>query len=181
MSDADDLPRWSPDELLVPAILAGSPTVMSDLSLADRAWAVLQLKDLGYTAEFTAERLDCSVRLVRSIIADDLGQVMRRYIDQSETNTRESVMTAAEVKRLAAELAAAEAARDRYHGQLTRLLDDRREGRDPVFRKCGCPKTRYNTYIHPKTGKASCRYHRRLAQRRYEQRRRETGTAPLSA
>ncbi|UXE04447.1 DNA binding protein [Mycobacterium phage Funsized] len=167
-----EIPRWQPDELLVPAILARQTTVMDDLSIADQAWVCLTLKDAGYTAEFTAERLGCSVRAVRSRIADDIGQVMRRYMDTAETNDRERTMAASEVARLAAALGEAERDRDRYLAERNRLID-RLMGDDwsgPRFR-CGCPMSKYNTYVAPKTGKRGCRHHRTLAQARYRQRR----------
>lgn len=166
-----DIPRWQPDELLVPALLAGSTTTMDDLTLADQAWVVLQLKDAGYTAEFTAERLGCSVRVVRGRISDDLGQVMRRYIDTAEHFDREHQMAHGEVQRLARALAEAERDRDRYLGERNRLIDRAVSGEGgPVF-SCGCPQTRYNTYTAPKTGKRGCRHHRTLAQARYRARR----------
>jgi hypothetical protein len=173
-----DIPRWQPDELLVPAILAGSSTTtMDDLALADQAWVVLQLKDAGHTAEFTAERLGCSVRLVRARISDDLGQVMRRYMDTAEHFDREHAMAHGEVQRLARALGEAERDRDRYQGERNRLIDRAMSGEGgPVF-SCGCPQTRYNTYVAPKTGKRGCRHHRTLAQARYRARRRQATSA----
>lgn len=166
-----DIPRWQPDELLVPAILAGSPTTMDDLTLADRAWVVLTMKDGGHTAEATADRLGCSVRLVRAIIADDIGQVMRRYMDTADHFDMEARMASSEVARLARALSEAERDRDRYHEQLGRAID-RLMTPDglPTFR-CGCPRSKYNTYTAPKTGKQGCRHHRTLAQARYRERR----------
>lgn len=170
---AADVPRWHPDELLVPAILAGSRTRWDDLDAADRAWCALVLKDAGYTAEFTAERLGCSVRTVRSAIADDLGQVMRRYMDQSEVFDREHRMASGEVDRLARDLGEAERDRDRYLRERNGLIDRMMSGdgwQGPRFR-CGCPRSKYNTYTAPKTGKEGCRHHRTLAQARYRERR----------
>lgn len=174
-----EIPRWQPDELLVPAILAGSPTRMDDLSLADQAWVCLVLKDAGYTAEFTAERLDCSVRLVRSRISDDIGQVMRRYMDTAEHFDREHRMASGEVQRLDRALTDAERDRDRYLGERNRLIDLRMSDdtwSGPRFR-CGCPMSKYNTYTAPKTGKRGCRHHRTMAQQRYRQRRVATPVA----
>ena len=177
METPDELPRWAPDELLVPAILAGSTTPMSELSLADRTWVVLELKDRGHAAEAIADRLGYQVRRVRGIAADDLGQVMRLYRETAENFARELGMNAAEVKRLARALAEAERDRDRYHDQLRRALDRidalRSPTGVPVF-SCGCPKTPYNTYRAPKTGKTGCREHRRLAQQRYRERMKTT-------
>lgn len=166
-----DIPKWQPDELLVPAILAGNRFITWDaMSAADRAWVALQLKDAGRTAEYTAEALSCSVRTVRAAISDDLGQVMRRYMDTAEHFDREHQMAHGEVQRLARTLAEAERDRDRYLGERNRMIDRAVSGEGgPVF-SCGCPQTRYNTYVSPKTGKRGCRHHRTLAQRRYRER-----------
>ncbi len=168
-----EVPRWHPDEHLVPAILAGNRFVTWDgLCPADRAWCAVVLKDRGYTAEYTAEALGCSVRTVRSAISDATGQVMRRYLDLSETFDRDRRMTTGEVSRLATSLSDAERDRDRYQDERNRLIDKLMATDDwtgPRFR-CGCPKSKYNTYIAPKTGKAGCRHHRALAQARYRQR-----------
>ena len=168
-----DIPRWHPDEQLVPAILAGNRFITWDrLSAADRAWCACVLKEAGYTAEFTAEALGCSVRTVRSAISDDLGQVMRRYMDQAEVFDREHLMAAGEVARLDRDLTEAARDRDRYLGERNRLIDRLMAGdgwAGPRFR-CGCPRSKYNTYTAPKTGKQGCRHHRTLAQVRYRER-----------
>jgi AraC-like DNA-binding protein len=169
-----DIPRWQPDELLVPAVLSRTDTRLENLCLADQAWVILQLKDAGHTAEFTAEHLNCSVRLVRARISDEMGQVMRRYIDTADHFDQEHRMSASEVARLARALCEAERDRDRYLGERNRLIDRAMTPTTgPVFR-CGCPKTRYNTYTAPKTGKIGCRHHRTLAQARYRERRSRT-------
>lgn len=174
MSDEADIPRWSPDELLVPAILAGSRTTMADLGAADRAWAVLTLRDAGHTAKFIAEMMGCSVRTVYDVLADEVGQVMRRYMDTAEHFDQEHRMAASEVARLDRTLTETAMERDRYRDQLRRVLDQLMGGDSytgPRFR-CGCPRTRYNTYTAPKTGKSGCRYHRTMAQARYRERQR---------
>jgi hypothetical protein len=69
--------RWVPDELLVASVL-GSPRSWrgaTELSSADRAWLVAGLSLGGLTAADIASRLSCSLRLVRSIRAEDVTQV----------------------------------------------------------------------------------------------------------
>ena len=68
--------RWEPDEQLVPAVLASVRGYsMAALSFPDRCWVVAGLTLAGLTAEEIAERLACSLRLVRSLRAEDMTQV----------------------------------------------------------------------------------------------------------
>ena len=155
--------RWRPDDQLVQAVLAGSPTTMRDLAPADRAWVVAGLKRAGHTAEQIKDRLGCSLRQVRAILADPLTAVCRLLQEESEHFTNELRMAQAELRALTLEAREIAAARDRYKGQLFNLLDAHlTEGSVSTF-VCGCPRTRYNTYVAPKTGKAGCREHRRQA------------------
>lgn len=171
VSPDPDEDRWRPDDLLVPAILAGSRTTMNDLAAPDRAWVVAGLKRLGYTAEFTAERLGCSVRSVRSIWSD-AGVIVALYLDEAENFGNTYRMADSEIKRLVAELAEVAGARDRYKAMLDRLLDAHLTGDVVGTFPCGCPRTKYNTYEAPKTGKKGCREHRRLAVARHRERQR---------
>ncbi|QPX62189.1 HNH endonuclease [Mycobacterium phage Indlovu] len=166
----EDTERWSPDDLLIPAVLAGSRTTMADLSGADRAWVVVGLYyDEGLTAEAIADRLDCSVRLVRAIAADATGQVMRAYRELVENGDMTHRMVQSEVARLARELTEAQQAAVRYAAQRDRLLAQVMAG-GPTFPKCGHAKTKYNTYRHPSTGKESCRTCHAEAQAAYRAR-----------
>jgi hypothetical protein len=83
------------------------------------------------------------------------------------------------VARLARALAEAERDRDRYHGQLGRMIERHVTAEDAPKFRCGCPQTRYNTYVAPKTGKRGCRHHRTLAQAQYRQRQRNRAIAQL--
>lgn len=169
---------WRPDELLVPALLAGSQTTMADLRPPDRAWAVAVMRDAGLTAEEIGHRLECSVRLVRSIWSD-AGVLAALYLTERENFGNEMRMVGGEVTRLTRELAEMTACRNRYKNQLDLLLDAHLlNGNTVMTFPCGCPRTRYNTYIAPKTGKAGCREHRRQAVARHrEQRRRMVTTS----
>ena len=168
--DDEDI-RWRPDKLLIPAILAGSRTSWIDLSEPDRAWVVAGLKRMGYTAEFTAERLGCAVRSVRSVWAN-AGVIVALYLDEADSFGDTLRMNETELRRLVKTLADAEGARDRYKLQLDRLLAVHLAEKEGQRHRCGCPITRYGTYISPE-GKIGCREHRRLAVARHRQRRRE--------
>lgn len=160
--------RWTPDELLVPALLAGSPTTMDDLNVYDRAWVVAVLKLEGLTAEQMKERLDCSLRLVRTVAADAGAVMARLYLVERETFADTLRLYQADVRRLEAERIQATSSAQRYKAQLDRLLDRlQTTGEVPTFPKCGHPRTRYNTYKAPKTGKENCRMCHALAQADY--------------
>lgn len=161
--------RWRPDDQLISAILAGSSTVMRDLLPADRAWVVAGLRRAGLTAEAISDRLSCSLRQVRAIAAEPLTAVCRMLQEESEAFAAELRMTREELRAAGAELHTAEAACARYKVQLSRLLD-LHLALPSVF-SCGCPRTKYNSYIAPKTGKVGCREHRRLAVARHRERR----------
>lgn len=168
---AVDPVRWRPDELLVPAILAGSATTMHDLAPADRAWVIAALLRPGQcTAEAIADRMRCTVRQVRFIAADPLTAVCRLLQDESEHFADELRLVRDELRVATIELRTTGSARDRYKDQLIRLLDAHlTEGSVGTF-VCGCPRTRYNTYVAPKTGKSGCREHRRRAVERHRER-----------
>lgn len=161
--------EWAPDEQLIDALLAGSPTTMADLSAHDRAWAVAGMKLRGMTAEQIKERLGCSLRLVRAIAAEPGACMAKLYMIEREAFADTYRMTDAEIRRLARALAEAERDRDRAIAERNRLIERQLGG--PAFPKCGHPRTRYNTYKAPKTGKESCRRCHADAQARYEARR----------
>jgi hypothetical protein len=161
------LEQWRPDVQLVPALLAGSPTCIDDLNDCDRAWAVVVMTDdEGMPAEAIAEVLGCSLRSVRKILAGAGAALTRLYRAEAEAFERTLDMTGGEVMRLAAALAETTAERDRIARQRNQLLDVRLAERNNEIHACGCPVTRYNTYISP-SGKRGCREHRRLAVARH--------------
>jgi hypothetical protein len=158
---------WRPDELLVPALLAGSPTTMDDLNDADRAWVVVVMTDdEAMTADEIADRLSCSVRLVRTLLAGAGVALCRLYRAEVEAFTRTLDMTGGEVTRLASELADKTAECARVVVQRDRLIGVALAERAGETHRCGCPVTRYNTYVDPR-GKRQCREHRRLAVARH--------------
>jgi hypothetical protein len=171
VSELELFDRWSPDEQLIPALLAGSPTTMADLGPADRAWVVAGMRLRGMTADAIADRLECSLRLVRSVSAEPITAVAMLYQREAEAFADEYRMVSSELRRLVGELAEAQRDRDRCQDQLSRMLDRFVTGDSgPAFR-CGHPKTRYNSYTAPKTGKVSCRQCHAAAQATYRARR----------
>ncbi|AKY02786.1 hypothetical protein SEA_WALELIANO_71 [Mycobacterium phage Waleliano] len=176
--DEPDTKGWQPDLLLVPALLAGSPTTMADLCPADRAWAVAGLMRAGHTAERIRDRMGCSLRTVRMVSAWAATTAMMLLQEETEHFQDEYRMQASEIARLTRELATSEATAKRYQDQLANVLDSYLTGEaGPSFPKCGHPKTKYNTYTAPKTGKTSCRMCHCDAQRAYEARKAAAATA----
>lgn len=180
--------RWYPDDQLVPAILAGGPHTAATMGDADRAWAVAGLRLAGLSITDIADRLECSKRTVLAISADPLCILAGLYQRSHEASRDELRMTASEVRRLDAALREARRDRDRYKAQLDRMVDRMLTAAPTtpghsdaaVFPRCRHPRTRYNTYIAPVTGKASCRKCRAAAQRRYRARR-AGQTSPTNA
>ena len=164
--------------MLVPALLAGSTTCQAGLDGCDRVWAIVVMTDdEGMTAEAIAERVGCSLRSVRTVLADPAAVLLRMYRREAETFERELAMTSGEVARLSDCLAETAAERDRLAVQRDRLLAVHLAERAGETHSCGCPVTRYNTYISP-SGKRGCRRHRAEAVARHRARARETSTAP---
>ncbi len=137
--------RWEPDDQLVPAILAGSPRRMSDLSAPDRCWLVAGLTLARLTAEDIADRMGCSLRLVRTIRAEDMTQVCLRMQQETHAFTDEVRLARSEHRSALAALAAVTAERDRLRTRLDRLMDAHLVGENPCPR-CGTPLAGYNAY-----------------------------------
>lgn len=153
---ADTGQRWEPDGHLVAAVLSAPKASrrMTELSNADRAYLVAGLTLAGMTAKDIAERLDCSLRLVRSIRAEDMTQVCvvwmqetREIGDDLRTERCDHALTRRE-------LAEAQTKEARLQMQLDKLVDAHLTGTLASFR-CGHPKVPYNTYEHG--GKRYCR------------------------
>lgn len=149
-------PRWAPDEQLVAAVLSAPKAnrKMADLAAPDRAWVVAGLTLHGLTAKDIADRLGCSVRLVKSIRAEDMTQVC--MVAQTDTRTLGNELRAERCDHAVTRRALAEsgAANERLRMQLDQLLDARLTGQVEAFR-CGHPIVPYNTYEHG--GKRWCR------------------------
>jgi hypothetical protein len=154
--------RWEPDDQLVPAALAGGKA-MADLALPDRCWAVAGLTRAGITAPDIADRLGCSLRLVRSVRAEPMTQLCLRYMEETSAFTDELRLARSEQTRLAGELATTTREHVRIKGQLANLLDAHMLGAVGTCKR-GHPFTDYNTYVCPQSGKRSCRTCRRETQ-----------------
>lgn len=161
--------RWQPDLQLIDAALVGSQR-MRQLPDPDRAWVVAGLKTKGLTAERIADLLHCSLRQVRAIAAEPMTAVCLLYQHEADTFADEMRMSAAEVARLNAALIEAVNTTMRVKAAMAKLIE-LPTTTDETFR-CGCPRSRYNSYVDPKTGATSCREHRRLAVVRHRERRR---------
>lgn len=159
--------RWVPDELLVASVL-GSPRSWrgaTDLSSADRAWLVAGLSLAGLTAANIASRLSCSLRLVRSIRAEDVTQVCVWAQRQARV-----LSDGVRVERVAhagtrLELVRARAEVDRLKAQVEDLLGALVVGGGVDVCRKGHPLVGYNVYSHG--GKRFCRECHRDRQARY--------------
>lgn len=136
--------RWVPDEQLIPRYLAPPPYPTGKLTTADRCWVVAGLTLADRTAEDIAERLGCSLRLVRTIRADPMTQVCVFYQTEVSTFEAELRMANSDHRNLAAQLNETEAELARAKRQLARLINPAAAGE--VFMRCGHEKTRYNVY-----------------------------------
>ena len=73
---------WIPDDGLVEKVrLIGYPIkdLPEDTKDIDRMWIVVGLSALGWTAQEIADRMDCSLRLIRNIKADNPAYAMATY------------------------------------------------------------------------------------------------------
>lgn len=143
--------RWVPDEQLVASVL-GSPRAWrgaTELSGPDRAWLVAGLTAAGLTAADIAGRLSCSVRLVKSIRADDLAAVsvwaqreVGKLADVARVERVAHEATRQELGRVRAEAA-------RLRSQVDELVAKLAQGSSiEVFGGCGHPKAKWNLYLH---------------------------------
>ncbi len=163
-------PRWEPDEQLVAAVLAGSSATMGSLATPDRCWLVAGLTLHGLTAEDIADRMSCSLRLVRAIRAEDMTQVCLRMQQETRHFHDELRLAHSEARTQAAALAAMTGERDRLRVQVDRILDAHAVGAKPCA-KCGTPMAGYNVYTW--RSNAYCRECHRQRQARYRARARE--------
>ena len=166
---------WEPDEQLVPAALARK-LAMSDLSVPDRCWVVAGLTLHGLTAEDTAERLGCSLRLVRTIRADPLTRVCVWAQREASAFADELRLSRSEHRIASLSLTAATDEVGRLRGQIARLIGTRPE----VTCYRGHDMTdRYNRY--ERRGRVWCRECHRERQAAYRARRRVHSVAIDSA
>lgn len=144
--------RWEPDRNIVAAVLSTpkSTRKMTDLSGPDRSWLVAGLTLSGMTAQSIADRLSCSLRLVRTIRAEDMTQVC--YLAQLwEKDLLDDVRQTELQSRLARrEKDAAERRLAQLRLQFDQVLDAHLTGTLKSFPRCGHPKVEYNVYRYGK-------------------------------
>lgn len=158
--------RWMPDEQMVASVLAGSGRKMAQLNSSDRSWVVAGLTLAGLTAEDIADRLDCSLRLVRSIRAEDMTQVCVHMQTETTNFTNELRLARTEIKNQASVIATLEIDLGRTKAKLDRMIDAHIVG-SKVCGRCSSAMIGYNLYIHKPTGKEFCRECHRRRQQSY--------------
>jgi hypothetical protein len=128
---------------------------MTQLSEMDRAWLVAGLTLAGVTAQDIADRMRCSLRLVRAIRAEELTQFAvvaqaqnRTLGDDLRSERCEHAVTRRDLSEAQAEL-------ERLRAQFDQVLDAHLAGQLKTFPRCGHPMVPYNTYEHG--GKRWCR------------------------
>lgn len=164
---AEVLTAWRPDAQLVAAVLA-KPRHHSELaSKTDKCWVVAGLTADGMVAEDIADRLKCSLRLIRTLIADPRTKVFRMYLAAMEASVQELALVQHELRTTTIALDQRTAELARMTAQRNRLIDMAAVG-EPIklCRRGQHIMDRYNTYEHPATGKRSCRTCRREAKAR---------------
>lgn len=117
-------PRWEPDEHAIDAALASPKAFrkMTELPGPDRSWLVAGLTLAGLTAEDIRIKYSCSLRLVRTIRAEDMTQmavIARERVDAAE-KALYAERSAHSNTRRELELAQREAAR--VQGQMDQLV-----------------------------------------------------------
>jgi hypothetical protein len=174
----EQLTPWLPDEQLVPSILAGCPKTISDLTELDRCWVVAGLSARGMVAEDIADRLKCSLRLIRSIRADPYTKGFRYAAVETSAFANEVALRDSAIAGLKASLAQAERERDRYKAQRDNMIDAQIVGIE-CCRRCGTPWDRGNTYFY--RGKRNCRTCARRRQKELRDARRDVDTVTINA
>lgn len=142
------LERWEPDHNLVASVLSTPKSTkrMTDLSGPDRSWLVAGLTLSGMTAKAIADRLSCSLRLVRTIRSEEMTEVCH-WSQQREVELADELRRAVLDQRLMGrELESARQAEARVRLQLDQVLDAYLTGTLSVFRRCRHPKVGYNVY-----------------------------------
>lgn len=173
---AEPRERWEPDDQLISAVRCGNGSRrMSDLVDADRSWVVAGLTLAGLTAEDIADRLSCSLRLVRSVRAADMTQVCMILQRESLHFSQEMRLLESELAQVRRDLAAIGVDRDRLKGQLDRVLDARLVGQPVDTCGQGHLMVGWNVYWHG--GRRWCRECHALRQRDYRLAR-KLGVAP---
>lgn len=166
-AEVEKRPRWQPDDQLISAVRCGNGSRrMSDLQDADRSWVVAGLTLAGLTAEDIADRLSCSLRLVRSVRAADMTQVCVILQRESLHFSQELRLAQSELAQSLRDLAVVIQERDRIKGQLDRVIDARLVGAPVSVCNQGHVMTDWNVWID-RRGRRWCRECHATRQRDY--------------
>jgi hypothetical protein len=138
---------------------------MSNLTDADRSWVVAGLTLGGFTAEDIADRLGCSLRLVRSVRAADMTQVCLIYQREVEAFANQMALADSDARTLRRDLSDMAADRDRIKAQFDRVLDARLVGQPIDTCGQGHLMADWNTYWN--AGRRWCRECHASRQRDY--------------
>lgn len=158
--------------------MAGGGRKMSQLPTPDRCWVVAEMTILGLTAEEIADRLDCSLRLVRSIRAEDMTAVCTYVLNETRNFDNELRLAQSQAKHLQTVLAETKTELDRTKLKLDRVLDAHIIGAK-LCPKCGTPMTGYNLY-RCSNGKDYCRECHRVRSRDHRARSRQYAHLPFA-
>lgn len=165
--DAPWAEGWSPDLMLVPAVLAaGNRPIATITNTQDRCWLIAGLRAEGLTAEDIRDRLHCSLRLVRSLIALDMTTVCRMYHTEAKAFAEELRLTQHELGVRTQELANVAAEAGRVREQRDRMIDAAMTGGQIKLCHRNHVMDKYNTYTRP-DGREECRTCRNEAVQRH--------------
>lgn len=133
---------------------------MTDLSGPDRSWLVAGLTLAGMTAQSIADRLSCSLRLIRTIRSEEMTEVCYRS-QKLEAEMSDEVRRSELALRLARrELERAQQVTQQVKLQLDQIIDAHMAGTLAFFPRCSHPKVGYNVYSS--NGRDYCRTCRAL-------------------
>lgn len=132
---------------------------MADLATPDRAWLVAGLTLAGLTAKDIASRMSCSLRLVRTIRAEDMTHVC--LLAQQREASLTGDLRKMELEYRLARIDLDQQGRDlrRLQKQLDQVIAAHLNGTLALFPRCRHPKVGYNVYRHG--GREYCRQCRR--------------------
>jgi len=176
-AESESPSRWKPDEQMVHAILAGTGPKMAVLPAADRCWVVAALSLAGLSAEEIADRMACSLRQVRVVRALDMYQMASLTQTETKTFTDEVRLLRSELTAANQRIAELDSEASRVKIQRDNLIDAHMVGAK-VCGRCGEPKTGYNLWVDPKTGKEHCRGCHRRRQQSYRDQKKPVEMSP---
>jgi hypothetical protein len=156
--------------------MAGGGRKMAQLSSSDRCWVVAGLTVLGLTAGDIADRLDCSLRLVRSIRSDDMTAVCVYALTESTNFASEMRLAQSHLRSQSSRITELSGELERTRSKLSRMIDTHVGVRNCP--KCGTRMDRWNEYVC--NGKSYCRACHRERQKMYRNRQREVAGLPFA-